>query len=130
MRKHVVASCLLYGAAAALTACAEKPEPRSASVNCATARLPTDTSAAGALEGFSGDYTNGQLELLVWQDGYRLLVKSAGSGEREIRRVSDWRFEDSCGVIYQFSYPLSHIGRSLEISTPDGSLESYRQIGS
>jgi len=130
MRKHLVAPFILFDAAAVLTACAEKPEPRSASVNCAAARLPTDTSAAGALEGFAGEYTNGQLVLSVRQEGYRLLVGNVGSREREIRRVSDWRFEDSCGVTYQFSYPLDHVGRSLEISTPYGSLENYRQIES
>jgi hypothetical protein len=135
MRKHLGTLCVLYAATAALTACTEKPEPRSASLssasdNCASARLPTDTSAAGALEGFAGEYTNGQLVLSFRQEGYRLLVGSAASGEREIRRVSDWRFEDSCGVTYQFSYPLDHIGNSLEISTPLGSIEKYQQIRS
>jgi len=129
MRKHLVAPSILC-AAALLTACGEKPQPQTASVNCAAVRLTTDLSAAGALGEFAGDYTNDQVVLTIRQEDYRLLVRSAGSGERELRRVSDWRFEDGCGVTYQFSYPLDHVGRSLEISTPYGSLENYRQIES
>lgn len=127
MREHLIQLLCLAGTMTALAACAQKPQPLSTSLDCTAIQFPTDTSLPGAVDELAGEYWDDSLSLSVKRDDYRLLINAPQSGNRELRRVEDWRFEDGCGVIYQFSLPLDHLGRSLEIRTPDGSLRRYRQ---
>lgn len=80
------------------------------------------------MEELAGEYGNEALWLSVRQEDYRILVSTPRAADRELRRVGEWRFEDGCGVTYQFSLSMDQLGTSLEISTPHGLLERYRQI--
>lgn len=101
-------------------ACATKPAPRLAQIDCASVHFPVQLSMAGALEGFGGQYSNGDRSLTLRQDGYSVRLAGPGAGARELRQTSQWRFQDGCGVTYQLSLPLNGTGALLEVITPEG----------
>lgn len=105
---------------------ASKPPPHSAA-DCAAVRFPVQLSAAGALESFAGQYSDGELILAFRQEGYRVLLRS-GDQNRELRNIGPWRFEDGCGNFYQFSLPLTGTGANLEVGVRGAKSRRLRRV--
>lgn len=114
-----------------LTGCVTRPEAqalgRGQVVGCALIRFPPDTRiASSSIDTFAGVYRRGAAALRVRREDYRLLVEIPGSAVRETRMIGEWRFEDGCGAVYQFSMPMNGVGSSLRIISANGAVSNWR----
>lgn len=114
-----------------LTGCAMRPRPHAVlsaqAEDCALTRFPTDTRiASSSVDTFAGVYRRGDAALAVQRQDYRLLVGTPGSAAREARMVGEWRFQDGCGAIYQFSMPMNGVGSIPNIICADGAVSDWR----
>lgn len=129
----MIADRLLFLAVFSLffTGCAAKPLARAVGqvqpLGCALTRFPTDTRIAStSIDTFVGVYRRGAAALTVRRQDYRLLVEIPGSAVRETRMIGEWRFEDGCGAVYQFSMPINGVGSLLSITGVNGVASSWR----
>jgi hypothetical protein len=118
--KNQLCGALLVAAFLAQGACATNPTPKAQITSCAAAHFPVELAMAGSLQGFAGQYSNGVRSVTLRQDGYSVLVAYGSAGERELRKIGEWRFQDGCGVTYQLSLPLNGTGALLEVISPKG----------
>ncbi len=119
----VALSCVFASSSAtALPPAGAKP------VGCAVASFPEDTRIAEPSSGeLAGIYKRGGAALAVRRQGYRFWVDIPGSSSRELRLVREWRFEDGCGAVYQFSQSAIGLGSRLTITGRDGAVSVWRR---
>jgi len=121
-----VAALLLAGCAGP----AQAPHETAVPWDCKETVFPDDRFVSEAFtDKYEGLYWSAAARLRVWREGQRLYVEPPDGPRRQLRRLGDvpgeGRFQDGCGVTYDFLLPPDGPGGYVVVTQSNGARSEW-----